>query len=161
MGIVAKVAIFAFMSGSAAMSYAQNAEFALCISTPQTTVKSGADIPVDIKIRNISNHGIPIFVSPGESGIALAFDVIVLDDTGAKVAETAAGLQAHGKTNRPNMISGGTMRIAVGGNREYTTHIDKIFNISISGQYTVQVQKLDKVSNIVVKSNILSFTVIQ
>lgn len=159
MGFAAKLAVFALMSGCSAVSYGQQAEFTLCIATPQTTVKTGADIPIEIKLRNISDHTIPIFVSPGESGIGLAFDVSVLNENGAKVPETPAGLQAHGKTNRPNTISGGTMVIAVGGEKKYITHISKIFDISAPGQYTVQVQKLDKANKIVVKSNTLTLTV--
>lgn len=159
MRIATKIATFALISGSATISYSQKAEFALSISIPQTTMRSGADIPVEIKIQNISDHEIPIFVSPGESGIASAFEVVVLNQTGAKIPETAAGLQAHGKTNIPNTISGGTMKIPVGGNKKYTTHISKIFDVSRPGRYTVQAQKLDKADGIIVKSNRIPFTV--
>ena len=159
MSIGTKIIIFALTCCSAVPSFGQVADFAINISTPQSSVRTGTDIPVGIKVSNVSNHELPIFVSPGESGIALAFDIGVLDESMEKVLETDAGLRAHGKTHIPRTVSGGTMMIPVGGEHKSTTHLNEIFNLAKPGIYTVQVQKFDKANNMLVKSNIIKISV--
>jgi len=93
MSIGTKIIIFALTCCSAVLSFGQVADFAINISTPQSSVRTGTDIPVGIKVSNVSNHELPIFVSPGESGIALAFDISVLDESMEKVLEMMPGYE--------------------------------------------------------------------
>jgi hypothetical protein len=159
MSIGTKIIIFAVACCSTVPSFGQVADFVINISTPQSSVRTGTDIPLEIKVNNVSNRELPILVSPGESGIALAFDVNVFDESMEKVPETDAGFRAHGKTHIPRTVSGGTMMIAVGGEHKSTTHLNEIFNLSKPGIYTVQVQKFDKANNRTVKSNIIKISI--
>ena len=154
-----KIASTALICGSVFAAYGQHRDFSISIATAQTSFGAGKDIPIDISVNNISDHQIPIFVSPGESGIALAFEITVFDETGSRVTETVEGKNAHGKTNVPRTISGGTVMIPVGGNYKSTTHINKIFDLTKSGTYTVEVQKLDKTNKVLIKSNVLTITI--
>ena len=161
-----KIAVIAIVLTGTCSASCQKAKFSLNLSTPQSSVKSGADIPVAITVKNVSDHELRLLVSSGETGIGMDYWVTLLDGLGNPVPETPVGICVHGKDTPATpflcgimTFSRGFVLIPIGGEDKSTTHVNLIFDLTKPGNYTVQVQRLDKATNVMVKSNKLAFTV--
>ena len=166
MSTLSKTVLFALVCFGTSSVYGQKSDYSINISMPQSSVKFSADIPVAIMVKNVSDHELRMVFSSGETGIAMDFDVTILDDSGNPVPETHIGVCMHGKTPLPKTFSCGLITISqamipipIGGEHKSITHINQIFDLTKPGNYTVQVKRLDKSTKVMVKSNILAFTV--
>lgn len=159
MKVTIKIAIVILAFSFIATSYCQSRSFAITIAAPQDIVKMGAAVQVDITFKNISDQDLPVFIPFDETGIAMAFDIDVRDNTGAPAHETAIGLHVHQKTRKPVIISGPTKVIPPGGEIERSTNLAKVFDLSKHGTYSIQVTKVDPNHKSIVKSNTITIAI--
>jgi hypothetical protein len=113
--------------------------FSVAISPPGSPVNLGSDAKLKVVFTN--NTGKNLYFSaggPGRSGPV--FDIDLRDGEGNPVQETAYGVTMHGKDPRP--FSGSVFRAtaAPGQTLEETVLLNKEFEITKPGKYTVQVR---------------------
>lgn len=73
MRIRVAITVFAFITRAAAAGMAQSTSpsFTIAIGTPQSTLKVGSEIRVNIVLTNTTNHDIQIYRGRGERGVQL------------------------------------------------------------------------------------------
>lgn len=125
------------------------APFALAITTPEESVKSGSDIPLRMYTTNLTSH-------------ELAFDCAKYDeqayDAGGKPLPWIGGAGLRSVIETGN---GHTCGVEPHGTEErLAAHIDKLYDLSKPGTYTIQASRVDEESKAVVKSNIITVTVV-
>jgi hypothetical protein len=143
--------------------------FSLTISVPQSQVRVGSDIRVDVAKKNISDHDIRYSRSPGpdqSSPAGSSYDIIVTNGDGHVMARTdmkpkRPGVVAVG----PGSVIGGTLK--PGEVLHQYFYANYVCNMSAPGTYTIQISQTAAASpadfragrKIVVKSNKLTVTV--
>jgi hypothetical protein len=135
------------------------ARFSIVISTVETNVKSGAKLPLDVTLTNISDQEYRIGTSIGLRA-ERDFQIDVLDDQGHSAPRTAYGKKIDGQVG---LYSGsiGSHLLKPGGSLMYHADLSKIFELTKPGSYTVQAQKNDYRNAVVVTSNSIILTVSQ
>jgi hypothetical protein len=135
----------------------QPPSFSLAISTPHSVVKAGQAVPLTIVITNTSDREI---YYAGALNLPGAMYVHVVDGNNKPAAETPYGRTQHG-TAFPPTGSGSVLRIdiAPGESMKEEVMVDKEWDISQPGIYTMQVEKSDSRSNTTVKSSVIALTV--
>jgi hypothetical protein len=160
MNFMVKAAVsFVVASTFIVTGHCQTGSFGISITISQNTIRTGANLQLQIKVKNISDHDLSLFVPFDETGIAQMFDVNVRDSAGASVPETAVGMHVHGKTAEPPLISGPVKTISPGKEIDRNTDLTRIFDLAKPGTYTVQVTRMDFDQKVLVKSNIITITV--
>jgi len=150
-------AVFGFVTMVSMATPADAAEspFSLVVKSPETTVKTGADLKVEVTMTNTSNHD--IFYRADLGGVLLPFAFDVRDSEGKVVSETPQGLKAHGKDR-----AGGSY-LAVPLHPGESIHRERVlsneFDFSKPGKYRVEVFR--EAGATVVKSNTITITVVQ
>lgn len=143
---------------SAQESQSSQPSFSLTISTPRQTVKSGSAIPVKIIATNTTDHELTLPILAGdEFHIDMgSFTAEVRDAKGTLVSLTKDGetIKAHG-------VIGNGLKIPIesGKSEKWGIIISKLYNVTQPGNYTIQVQKLDFATGIIVKSNTIAVKV--
>ena len=174
--ILATSAAFADSAAGQAAVTAESTKpiFALTISTPANTVKRGAEIAIEVSLKNTSSSSISI------NAFQIAVDsymVEVLDSAGNSAPLTEYGrvvlkgerYQPRGGVYKIHMPGGGNARVfrlEPGGTARETLSVSDLFDMSRPGTYTIQVQrgegytvKLSK--GPIIKSNTITVTVTQ
>jgi hypothetical protein len=129
--------------------------FSLKISMQRDVIKSGSNVELEIAQTNTSKVEIPIAQHVGEG--ERNFQLIVLDCNGERAEETAWGRKVReNKVKIDISVVLGTLE--PGDTFRDSAWLNRSFALR-PGKYTVQVQKTDFVSNAIVKSNMLSFTI--
>jgi hypothetical protein len=124
--------------------------FAITISTPEPTIKAGSALLLEMFLTNGLDH-------PAVIDNALTkYDVEVLDSHGK-----LAPLTTNGQDLRKKIGWGGGPRFTVqpGDDLRGGVYVDKLYDISRPGQYTIQVARTDEDSKVVVKSNTITVNV--
>jgi hypothetical protein len=139
--------------------------FSLTISTPQSTVKAGTEVKVNITMMNITNHEI-YYVAPitgRETDLQSGFRTDVRDSQGKPAIETTWGLKVHGTDPHRRPFSGSVVSWPIslkpGQVFEKELTISKEYNLNEPGKYTIQVDRSDTQSDVVIKSNVITVTV--
>lgn len=127
--------------------------FTLTISTPQTTVKSGADVPLNIEMKNTSGQGIFYGMPLGQK--QSMYKLTVVDAAGTAVAMNPDATVRDGP--RAGSIFSAALRPGESLKTQQT--LSKEFDLGRPGTYTVQAQRYDGTSGITVKSNTITVTV--
>lgn len=147
------------VTGAAQAPNSTSASFSIKISTSQDVVKVGSEVSLAIRMRNISNQ--EIYYAWGAGPV---FDVQIHDRDGKSAPETELGLRIHGKDPRfaqQDSFHEPVILRTLGPEKDYdeTFSLNRFYDLNEPGKYTVQVQRLDLRSKILVKSNAISLTV--
>lgn len=138
--------------------------FAISLTTPFDSVKTGWQIPVQVAVKNLSDKGITLAVweglqnaakkEPDESG----FGWDVRDGKGNPVPLTKEGQALFNRDELP-IGSFRFVPIEPGVVVEETRVVGGIYDVGSPGNYSVQVVLIDPTTNLPVKSNTLSLAV--
>jgi len=162
-------ALVAALVSLAGLGVAQDASgpkpcFTIAISAPQTVVKTGSPIVLHLAETNVCDQPLPygsVAVQGGEPGQTLRMiDVRVYDSNGKPMPETR-----HGKTIRARVTllpllgpSFPPSYVRKGESFSEESDLNREFVLDKPGTYTVQAERLDYLSNVLVKSNTVTLT---
>jgi hypothetical protein len=141
-------------------SHGQQKVFAVSISTPERTVNSGSRIPLTISLKNLSDKTVSVALNSSDVGVGRTFEITVLDSSGDALPRVKEAAPLSGKTPLTKTFSGGTLPVAPGKEILRTISLDRLFDLSKTGTYTVQVRKIEKQTNTIQESNTLALTII-
>jgi hypothetical protein len=130
--------------------------FLITISTPQAVVRSGGEVKVKIALKNISDHEISVSRSIGEDQGELHNDILVTDEHAKLLTKKKA------TTSDPNFVivdSTIFVRLRPGDVFKDGIIVSNSHDVTKPGKYTIQVERLDDESKILVKSNTIIVTV--
>ena len=130
---------------------AVKAAFSLIISAPQSSVKSGAPVWIEVTMANNSNHRIAVTREPSEDldQGGWVYEVDVHGDKGGAPPQTEYAR---------NIINGGLRSTGLiplypGKTIIDRVNVSKLYDLSRPGTYTIQVQEFDVSSSSPVMSN--------
>lgn len=165
----AAVAVFlacpALVFGQNAPADDQKASFAMSISLKDSTVKPGSDVQVGIELTNTSTE--PISLWRSRSGPP-PYTIRVLDRQARSAGLTAKGkafqkgeavIRENGRIVRAFPGSGSQVSIAPGETAKDSVFIDDQFDLTQPGTYTIQLERVDPASRVLVKSNVVTLMV--
>ena len=130
----------------------------IAISGPPGEVRVGADVPVTITLKNVSDRQILFAHKPGQDSAEFSYEVEVKNETGRVVPPTAYGREAREAKRRQEEVST-VDYLQPGGTTVQTMHLQKVVSFSRPGRYTVQVSRRDSAKGARVLSNVISITV--
>jgi hypothetical protein len=161
--------------------------FSLRISAEQNVIQAGSELRLTVVATNISDHDISLFRGKGEAEGEFHYMIDVRNDKGiapsrtkygnhflgkdvdepkdsaqAKNAETQpAGIDASPQTFQETVIVSSDVLLPIqpGGTLTDVIIVNKMFDLSQPGKYSIQAQRADPDSKMVVKSNIITVTV--
>jgi hypothetical protein len=125
------------------------ASFLLTITTMNDTVKPGADIVLRTYISNLTGHEIKFD--------AAKMPIAVYDSHG-NLAPWTGGPEWRRIMDTGNGLTGGAEAYGTTGND--FCHLDKLYDLSKPGKYTIQASRFDDESKTWVKSNTITLTVV-
>jgi hypothetical protein len=131
--------------------------FSLEISTAQDQFKIGAEIKVQIKLMNVSDQNILIHrsLNPSHSEES-GFLMDVRDGEGKSAVETETQRVLRGEVSEVFITSGGAGWLPPGQSEPYFMIVGDFFDLTKPGEYKIQVQRIDPVSKVLVKSNVIA-----
>lgn len=128
--------------------------FTIFASIPGDVVRAPSEILLEITLTNVSDQSIGIGVA-FESPQWMRFGIDIRDSAGKTVAETEARRAARGGGDR----GGPLIKLEPGKVLHTEIILNRLYDLSQPGQYTVQVQRDDLTRGFVVKSNIVTFRI--
>ena len=159
----------------------------LRISAKQNVIQAGSELQLTIVATNITDHDISLFRGKGEAEGEFNYKIDARDDKGiapsrtwygnrlqgkdvdepkdsaqAKNAETQpAGNDAGPQTFQETLIVSSDVLLPIqpGGTLTDVIIVNEMFDLRQPGKYSIQAQRLDPGSRMVVKSNIITVTV--
>ncbi|MEO8736991.1 MAG: hypothetical protein ABI380_10670 [Edaphobacter sp.] len=134
-------------------SGAQQKVFTITISTPHPAFKAGDSIPLNIKLKNISDHTAMVALNSQDVGAGSTFEITVIDSSGTEVPLRASTCGEH-----PCTFSGGTLPVPSGTEIHRTENLDRLFDLK-PDKYTVHVKKIERDTKVVQESNTIRLTV--
>jgi hypothetical protein len=130
---------------------------ALQIKAEQDIVPSGSPSRVDITIKNVSSQPVGVRRERAEGSGEISQEFDVRDSSGDPVPETRWGRRVR---EGPPIISSSILSIvAPGETAKDEVVLNRVYDLSLAGQYTVQAKRFDEVSKIWVKSNTITITI--
>jgi hypothetical protein len=151
-----------FLVGIAATSLAfsqqpvepEQPSFSIAIGIPPV-VRAGSEMLLEIAMTNTSNRGIGYGVIAGWP-MWLMFQLDVRDGAGRPVPETPVGKRIRAG---PQAASAVGFSLAPGKVLRPQLILNRIFDLSQTGEYTVQARRMDHATGLEVKSNVLTFCI--
>jgi len=141
--------------------------FSLMISADGSTVNPGSEIWLTITMENKSDHDMSVYRenTPDQGGFVYKVDVH--EDKGTTVPETKFGRRIQGhdtpeeRAREPyvTLTSGGEQTLAPGKKMTDRININRLYDLSRSGKYTIQVRRFDPENKAFVLSNKIIVTV--
>ena len=140
----------------------------LRISAKQNVIQAGSELQLTIVATNIIDHDISLFRGKGEAEGEFNYKIDVRDDKGIAPSRTWYGNRLQGKdVDEPKDSAQATLIVSSdvllpiqpGGTLTEVIIVNKMFDLSQPGKYSIQAQRLDPGSRMVVKSNIITVTV--
>jgi hypothetical protein len=175
-------ALLGFNAISGAQEKPAPPAFSLSLVAAQTAAKAGSPIALAVTLTNVSDHGLRgHFERVGESvmrahrledydALMRNVDIKVFDSDGKQVPETEYGAAVHGRppiNPSPGPSSGRftsapvPFLIGPGKSLHENADLNKEFELTKPGKYTVQAQRYDNESNTLVTSNVITLTITQ
>jgi hypothetical protein len=160
LAVLLLLAIFLALRASAQNSGSGGATFSLTISLPQASVPVGSGIPLDIRMTNVTDHEISYGI-----GCAPFYEFDVRDNQGRPAKETEKNLRLHFKDPKFVMQDAVTCQSAhiypLGPGKTYEDNfkIGDYYDFSRPGRYTIQAEREDFDTKVLVKSNTVTLTV--
>lgn len=161
--------------------------FSLRISAAQNVIKAGSELRLTIVATNISDHDISLLRGKGEAEGEFNYMIDARNDKGSAPSRTKYGNQLQGKdvsepkdsaqaknaetqpagndagpqTFQETVIVSSDVLLTIQPGETLTDVIivNKLFDLSQPGKYSIQAQRADPDSKMVVKSNIITVTV--
>jgi hypothetical protein len=141
-------------------------EGTIAISTAKSAVKAGSDITIEVIFTNTSKANI-LFASgvKREDQGELDYTVHVRDSSAARAPETKRGHLLRTGEDSPGadtyLIISSTMNIDVlpGGTVKREILLNRLYDLSKPGKYTVQVERIIGASALLTKSNALTVSI--
>jgi hypothetical protein len=157
MSLTAALTIVPLISAQSTKS-AKKPSFSIAINA-EDVVKADSNVPLDIILTNTSDKD----MSSGEilGGAELNYDIDVRGSKGELAPETSFGRKLHHKD--PGFTLGGSVvayHLKPGRTHETRSFLNRVYDLSQPGKYTIQVQRRDPGSNTIVKSNATTITVV-
>lgn len=147
------------MSNCCFFAYGQQKSFEVHISTPKTIVALGAPLPLNITLKNLSDHTVWVPISSADVGVGRTFEIPVLDSTGIEIPKIAEATPMVGEKPRPRTFTGGILPVDPGKEILRKIDLESTFDLSRAGTYTIQVRKVEKQTKIIPESNVLTITI--
>ncbi len=109
----------------------------IAISTQQSKIMAGDPIKIAITMKNMSDHDITIIKFGGDSQAELNYEIIVRDKNGEMLNETSY------RKGIKEGVAGSRKLFTLKPSAEITekANINKLYDLSMPGEYTVQVEK--------------------
>ncbi|MGO9231209.1 MAG: hypothetical protein ACLQKA_18630 [Bryobacteraceae bacterium] len=134
--------------------------FSIAISAPQFAVKAGSPMVLQLTLTNTTDHDLNVSHAHINGTLLRYMDVKVFDKDGQPVAETDYGMGLHGRRLWPIFGDAGTSESIKPSEAVHEeSDLNKEFDLSKPGKYTVQAERMDSTVREVVKSNVITFTV--
>lgn len=153
----------AIITAGSVSCFAQEAKppLIISISTPDPVIKLGADIRLDLVIKNTSQQDVRFARSKGDA--EFDYEIDARNQNGKEIPETAYGHKIHSKESTNTLRRGGMVLITLVPSQEYTqsTTLNKIYDFSEPGTYVIQVQRRNPEGKTLLKSNKLVVTVVE
>jgi hypothetical protein len=158
MSLTAALTIVPLISAQSTKS-AKKPSFSIAINAPEDVVKADSSVPLDIILTNTSDKD----MSSGEilGGAELNYEIDVRGSKGELAPETSFGRKLHHK--EPGFTLGGSVvayYLKPGRTHETRSYLNRVYDLSQPGKYTILVQRRDPDSNTIVKSNAIAITVV-
>jgi hypothetical protein len=153
--------LFALVGRAAAQDpQPKKPSLSLNISLPQDTVKPGSPVVLHLAMTNISDGDLDVGRSTVNGALPRHVDVKVLDKDGQPVPETDYGMRIHGRVRRGGVGGGAgtTENMKPGDAIREESDLNKEFELK-PGKCTVQAETYIPFTGILVKSNVVTFTV--
>ncbi len=133
------------------------------ITAPETSIKVGSEVKLDIATKNVSDRTIYVVYST----VGRNMKIDVRDSEGNPVSETPFGLKVHGTDPKRAPFAGTVFSTRVSLKPSETSQeklvLDKEYDLTKPGRYSIRVQRSDVLSDtntvIFVKSNTIIVTV--
>lgn len=155
------------VTASASTAFAQGTptSYSVTITTPQTVVKVGSKINIDILLTNTSNQEIIVTADNGARG-EFEYTIFVSDRYGHEPHETKYLRAVRGKdsgdpgdtTSLVVVHSSGLRQVKPGGILKSSIDLTKLYDLP-PGRYTIRVEDIEQASQTHIKSNALTVTV--
>ncbi len=156
-----RVVVLALIAIAGTLSFAQETkpQLSISISTPDVVVKVGADIRLDIIVKNTSGREARFARSKGDA--EFDYDITVHNKNGQPANKTPYGHKIHSKEPSDTPRHGGMVLIRLNPEQEYVQRItlNKLLEIQEPGTYVIQVERRDSEIKGMLKSNKLVVTV--
>jgi hypothetical protein len=141
--------------------------FSLAISIAKGVVKTGSPTQIDITVKNVSDHPISLSTLYIHPNVEITDHVTVVDPNGSKSAETELARRSLGhstaadEARSPTVVTGKQvlLNLKAGQSFTYQLNIDELYDLSVPGKYSIQIERLDAEANVSVKSNKITITV--
>lgn len=152
------------------ISSAQSAKppLSLSIRPAKGDAKAGSTVQIEITVKNISDHDISWGTAYVAPFVEVTDQANIVDGNGAKIPETEFGTRVMGhrtpddEARSPSIVFGKDVWVPLKAGKSFTyqLNLDKLYDLSLPGKYVVQIERLDIDSNIAIKSNKITVTVI-
>jgi hypothetical protein len=141
--------------------------FSLAISVAKGVVKIGSPTQIDITVKNISDHNISLSTLYIHPNVETTDHLTVLDVNGSKSAETELARRSLGhstpddEARSPTVVTGKLvlLNLKAGQSLTYQLNVDELYDLTVPGKYSIQIERLDDEANVSVKSNKITITV--
>jgi len=117
-------------------SHAPEQSLKITIVAAQNSVMAGDPIEITVTMKNISDHDVTMGKSVGNTQAELDYEIIVRGKNGEMLNETS-----YKKRIKEAAGSWKTFTLKPGEERTETSNINKLYDLSRPGEYTVQVEK--------------------
>jgi hypothetical protein len=147
--------IFALTGQQPAPSSDISAAFSLAITVAPANPKAGDDVVVSIKLRNTSDsvYQLPIALEYKRAEVN-GFVPEVIDLNGVDVPGKHRAEDDRRRAESRTMVG-----IKPGAVFEEKLDLSKLFDLTVPGSYKVAVHRVDRQTNVKVKSNIVTFNI--
>jgi len=134
----------------------------IAITPAPDSGKAGNPVVIKATLTNNSNHDISIWRVIGEG--EYQYQVDVRDVKGNLPQDTKLGKKLNGHVDlslldpKDLVSSGVCFTLAAGKSVTYDVNVSKLYELTMPGKYTIQVQSQDPESFAIVKSNVITVT---
>jgi len=135
--------------------------FTISISTAQSSFKATREIRLQVIITNTSQQEIAVGNAGGEAAELSGYEIIVFDDKGNAPPETRYHKGVRREDPNIPVGTGSLVKVSLGPGQSLkdATILNRLYDLSKPGNYTIQVQRTDPETKTVVKSNIITLTI--
>jgi hypothetical protein len=166
--ILVTVAAFCFCQAAGARGQTAKPPFSLTLVAENATLKAGSPVMVKVTMKNESEHNISVYTEGTSDQGGFVYKADVWDEKGSTAPETKFGrsIQGHDTPEdlrrEPYVIvtSGGEGILAPGQTQSDQVNLNKLYELSRPGKYTIQLRRFDAESNSFVLSNKVQVSVI-
>ena len=138
-------------------SHAPEESLKITIAAAQNSVMAGDPIKIAVTMKNISDHDIKLVAMGSNSTAELNYEIIARDKNGEMLNETIYGKDIKGWLPGSRKL----FTLKPGAEITETSNINKLYDFSMPGEYTIQVERKLPASEGkgTVKSNTITITV--